>query len=196
MNKSLTHTFTCVHNTFVVTFENATSADIEELEQVHRFGRVTGDGNITPDYALARFTNPVYYEAWGENLLNGEKAVLKATCNGSIVGFAVGGGADEGEGYDELNDQYPNLGELHQIYIVSGFQRSGVGTALYSALMGDMRDMGYQSIAINMLTGNEPAKQFYEKMGAKKTHEITEIKTSEPVPEPIEITCDLMVQEL
>ena len=79
---------------------------------------------------------------------------------------------------------------------MSGFQRSGVGTALYRALMSDMREMGYQSIAINMLTGNEPARRFYEKIGARKTHKIIEIKTSEPVPEPIEITCDLMVQEL
>lgn len=194
MTKLSKHTFRRADNDFEVVIQSATEANLNELKQVHRFGRITGDAHVTPDYALARFTNPDYYKKWADNLFNSKTAVLKATSNSTIVGFAVGGGADEGDGYDELAETYSNLGELHQIYVVPGLQNSGTGTALYKTLMQDMHKMGYENVVINMLTGNETARQFYQRMGARKTHEFEEMKSDEPVSEPIKITCDLMLQ--
>ena len=174
----------------------ASSADTEQLKQVHRFGRITGDWDITPRYAWARFTNNEYYDTWSNKLFDRSKTVLKATLNGTVVGLGVLGEADRGEGYDAIWERFPHLCELHQMYVVAGYQNSGIGTAMFRLLVEKAKAKGHDAMVINLLTGNAQALRFYQHMGAVFSATVRETKSTEPHQPPIEISCDLLITRL
>ena len=147
-------------------------------------------------YAWARFANNEYYDNWAANLFSETKVVLKASVLGAVVGFAVTGEADKGDGYDDLAKECPELCELHQLYVVQGYQRTGIGKLLYQELVEAMRQRGFENMAINMLQGNKVAAEFYSAMGAVLFCQIEETKTDEPGQDTIKIVCELMNQQI
>jgi GNAT superfamily N-acetyltransferase len=181
---------------FLIQIDFATLDDVDEMKQVHRFGRINGDADITPHYAWARFANNDYYDKWAANLFSESKVVLKASVLGAVVGFAVAGEADCGEGYDDLSKECPKLCELHQLYVVQGYQRTGIGGHLYRELAAEMKERGFENMAINLLLGNAVASGFYSAMGAVTVCQVKETKTNEPGQDSIEIVCELMNQQL
>jgi ribosomal protein S18 acetylase RimI-like enzyme len=175
-------------------------SDIAEIKQVYRFGKIASDAEICREYALARFTNLKYYDDWAKTIeshsANGSRIAIKASVMGRVVGFAVAGPADTGNGYNQVAEVYPRLGEIHQIYVVAGFQRSGIGRRLYQKLLEELKACGYENVVINLLTGNTAAADFYRLFGAKKIIEIEEEKTNEIPGQRMVIQCDLMVHAL
>lgn len=181
---------------FLFQVSEATPDDLAQLTQVHRFGRITSDSDITPRYAWARFTNDEYYHTWAENLFDGTKRVLKAVLNDTVIGLAVLGQADRGDGYDEIWTKHPRLCELHQMYIVSGYQGSGLGKVLFRTITKAAVALDHDAMVINLLSNNTQARKFYEKMGAELVSTIRETKTGEPNQSSIEISCELMLLAL
>ena len=75
---------------------------------------------------------------------------------GNIVGFATGGRERSG---DEAFD-----GELYAIYLLQGYQRQGIGQALFRRIVQHLIAHGFRSMLIWVLADN-PACRFYESMG-------------------------------
>ena len=77
---------------------------------------------------------------------------------GEIVGFVSGGEQQEAvEGYD---------GELYAIYLLQSAQGKGVGRKLMECLANELHAMGYTSMVLWMLAGNDTGG-FYECMGGR-----------------------------
>ena len=90
-------------------------------------------------------------------------ASLVAEAEGRIVGWAVGGPNRESE---------PELaGELYAIYLLPGHQRRGTGLKLTAATVRCLMDGGMESMVVWVLAANQPARRFYEALGASYCQE-------------------------
>ncbi|MGN8644704.1 N-acetyltransferase family protein [Gracilibacillus sp. HCP3S3_G5_1] len=78
---------------------------------------------------------------------------------GEIVGFISGG--------KERTDRFGYDGEIFAIYLLPSHQRKGLGKRLLKAFAEEMKELGYQSLLIWVLTNN-PTHQFYLNFGAEK----------------------------
>ncbi|MHB1955078.1 MAG: GNAT family N-acetyltransferase [Sulfobacillus sp.] len=83
---------------------------------------------------------------------------VATTLHHHIVGFINGGPARRHDlGLDA---------ELYAIYLLSGWQKSGVGTALVRQLAQSLQVRGYHSLLVWVLSGN-PSRSFYERLGGR-----------------------------
>ena len=62
------------------------------------------------------------------------------------------------------NDNYRNSGLLGALYILKKYQGFGIGKELFKRAILGLKDMGYNSIYLECLTGNK-ALDFYKKYG-------------------------------
>jgi ribosomal protein S18 acetylase RimI-like enzyme len=76
----------------------------------------------------------------------------------SIVGFAICGP-------DRDNDPIYK-GELIGLYVLQKMRRQGIGRQLLHAAAVDLKNRGFNSVIVWVLANN-PAKQFYEKLGGR-----------------------------
>lgn len=84
-----------------------------------------------------------------------------STCcleNDEIKGFISGG--------KERTKRFGFDGEIYAIYLLEAYQRKGLGTMLLEAFAKEMKDAGYSSILVWVLTQN-PSSKFYMDHGAK-----------------------------
>ncbi len=70
----------------------------------------------------------------------------------------------------------PYKGEIYEIYLKPEYQGLGLGGHLFKACRGALKRYGLASLAVRVLSDNEPACRFYESLGGDKIAE-----TKEPV---------------
>jgi len=79
---------------------------------------------------------------------------------GEIVGFVSGG-----------PNRFPDLSdaeaEIFAIYLLQEYQRQGIGKQLLKPLVEEFRRVNWNSVMVLVLEDN-PAKMFYERIGATK----------------------------
>ena len=84
--------------------------------------------------------------------------------------------ADEAMGFvsgGPIRDPYPPFdGELYAIYLHPSAQRRGLGRALVRAWAADLVARGFHSAVVGVFANN-PARQFYERLGARWLHDGT-----------------------
>jgi ribosomal protein S18 acetylase RimI-like enzyme len=76
-----------------------------------------------------------------------------------IVGFVMFG--PEAGSYD----QDVTRGVVHNIYVVAGRRGEGIGTALLNAAEARLAEDGADTVALEVMAGNESARRFYEQAG-------------------------------
>ena len=79
-----------------------------------------------------------------------------------IVGFAFCGPNEEKE--------YDYDADLHALYILKAYQNQGYGSKIIKMAVKELVDLGYNSLIIWALEGNDYCR-FYEKMGGIKVEE-------------------------
>ncbi|WP_077324960.1 GNAT family N-acetyltransferase [Virgibacillus siamensis] len=79
-----------------------------------------------------------------------------------IVGFISGG--------PERTKRFNYDGEIYTIYLLDEFQKLGLGTRLLKVFSEGMKEIGYQSILVWILTQN-PSSRFYERYQAQPVGE-------------------------
>src|SRR4051812_22809657 len=128
-----------------------------ELDNYRRVYR----GHI-PDSWLDLQTIEKYVPWWRERLLHpvADAAVLLALDDASnVVGFGRSGrdrhGPDDG------------AGEFQKLYVAHDAQRSGIGRFLLAAMAQRLQQAGYRHARVWVLTSNQPACRFYERLGGK-----------------------------
>lgn len=105
-------------------------------------------------------------EQWERNIDEVEQGLCQlivAEWDGQIVGFCIFG-KERG-----LAPEYD--GELYAIYLSPDTQGRGIGTALLKQTIQDLRESGFVSMMLWVLTENHPARRFYEAKGGVLLHE-------------------------
>jgi GNAT superfamily N-acetyltransferase len=106
---------------------------------------------------LAALSEPGYTERWERVIHDGASRVFVAEDASDVVGFASGGRERAGEtGY---------AGELYAIYLLESAQRRGLGRGLFRAVVEGLRGMELADLIVWVLRENQPARQFYERLG-------------------------------
>ncbi len=79
------------------------------------------------------------------------------SASGVLLGFAAGG--------PRRGKRLPHDCELYAIYVLGSAQRQGLGRSLMAAVSRALLDKGGQSLCLWVLSHNQPARRFYEKLG-------------------------------
>lgn len=82
--------------------------------------------------------------------------VYVAEIEKEVVGFVVGG--------PQKDNPSPEVGQLHDIYLVSEHQGHGVGRELLTACAGELSKQGFKKMILYVLDEN-PYQRFYEAAG-------------------------------
>ncbi|WP_025026023.1 GNAT family N-acetyltransferase [Caldalkalibacillus mannanilyticus] len=96
-------------------------------------------------------------EQYWKNEIDLNKVLYVAVDEKRIVGFASGG--------KSRSTEYDYDGELYAIYLLEDYQQKGIGRKLISEVAQELRNLGYQSMIVWVLSKN-PSKTVYEKLGA------------------------------
>lgn len=78
---------------------------------------------------------------------------------GEIVGFVTGGPEKDGDPIYR--------GEIYALYLLDSYQGQGWGRRLVAQAVERLRQAGYTSLLIWVLTDNHPARRFYEALGGQ-----------------------------
>jgi ribosomal protein S18 acetylase RimI-like enzyme len=115
---------------------------------------------LLPADFLESLTEAGYTERWQRFIgeaSNRVYVVQDGDDSRDVVGFASGGRERAGEtGY---------TGELYAIYIQEASQRRGHGRELVRAIVGGLRELGLEDMIVWVLRENQPARDFYERLG-------------------------------
>jgi len=139
------------------------SADVDDaaaIARVHVLSwRSTYYGLLPPEF-LESLTETGYADRWRRFISERSSriyVVQEGDDRSAVVGFASGGRERAGEtGY---------AGELYAIYLIESSQRRGYGRELVRAVAGGLRELGLEDMIVWVLKDNQPARDFYERLG-------------------------------
>lgn len=104
-----------------------------------------------------------------------------AEYDGKVIGFSHGGA--QRRTLDPTRRRRPSAAEVYTLYVDPNFQGCGIGTALLFRLARHLRDPGYSSLALSMLSGNRIARRFYENLGGVVGEETPSVVMGTPTSE-------------
>ena len=112
---------------------------------------------LLPDELLAGLDSSEWAERWRGRLAApaGGVFTLVFEADGRVRGFASGGPS---------RDEFPG-GEVYAIYVDPGCQGRGAGRRLLAAATRLLADGGFAGASLWVLSGNHPARGFYESQG-------------------------------
>ncbi|HYF80091.1 MAG TPA: GNAT family N-acetyltransferase [Symbiobacteriaceae bacterium] len=98
-------------------------------------------------------------EYWAARLAGGEDSlVLGAFWEGQVVGTAAFS--------RERRRKVRHKGTITGVYVAPAFRGRGVGRALLTALLGEVRTMqGLEQVTLCVVTENDPARELYRNLG-------------------------------
>lgn len=119
--------------------------------------RTTYKGIVNDDY-LDNMEPKDRVEMWEQGVRQSKVYVIEDD-SGAIVGFASGGPHDSKD-FAEYDS------ELYAIYLYQENQGLGGGKMLFNAVINDLVEKGHKNMMVGVL-GENPACQFYEKLGGE-----------------------------
>ncbi len=96
---------------------------------------------------------------WWKRALDRHTAVLVLEVGGRVVGYATLG--------PNRMRMLPQAGEIYEIYLDPDHQGLGFGKLLFEAARAELRRYGLASFSVRVLSDNEPAIAFYERLGGR-----------------------------
>ncbi|HTX48878.1 MAG TPA: GNAT family N-acetyltransferase [Caulobacteraceae bacterium] len=152
-------------------------ADAEALGRVHvRAWRETYPG-LLPERYLARMSPKQHARRFHQDLMRpaaGRVTLIAETAAGA-VGYAHGALlSGPGRAADA---------EVETLYVVRAAQRVGVGRSLLTACARVLKAEGAASLMLFVLTRNETARRFYERLGGEAFAEVASHGWGESVTE-------------
>ncbi|MFG6116300.1 GNAT family N-acetyltransferase [Halobacillus sp. MO56] len=135
--------------------------DAEQIAHVHVSSWKSTYKDLIDEKDMSNITVENRIALWEAVLkvpVNGQVALVVENDAGRVVGFVSGG--------KERTKHYGYDGEIYAIYLLDPYQRQGLGGLLLEAFGKEMKEAGYQSLLVWVLTHN-PSSDFYRKHGAK-----------------------------
>ena len=115
--------------------------------------------DLAPPEVMRGLDESKRHARWVEMLATAERTVLVAEHDGRIIGIGTAGAAS----VPELGDH----GEVLYLYVDPKHGRGGIGRALMRRLARALQAQGYSSVALGVVEGNQPAIDFYLKLGGR-----------------------------
>lgn len=144
-----------------------------KIEDVHGIAKVHIDSwnttykNIVPEEYLKTKTYKEQEERWLNRYFRSENTkeflYVAVTTNNEIVGFICGSSKNEDVEYK---------GTISTLYILKNYQRQGIGRQLVKVIVERICKADVEKLIIWALEDN-PYCKFYEKIGGKRTLDIT-----------------------
>jgi ribosomal protein S18 acetylase RimI-like enzyme len=144
-----------------ITVRHAEAADAAALAAVHVDGWRAAYRGLVPDELLDSIAVGRRESGWRERLADqaDPSVTLVAELGGAVAGFCsvIAPARDD--------DAEVGTAEIAAIYIDPARWRTGVGSALLGAALGDLERDGWQRVTLWVLAGNHPALAFYARFG-------------------------------
>jgi ribosomal protein S18 acetylase RimI-like enzyme len=140
---------------------SATLRDASAIAEVHDQSYRSTYAGIFPQSVFDGVSLPSREQLWTRVLTDqaaASRTLVGCTEEGSVVGFISGGRERTGL----LNCD----AEVYAIYLLPSVQRRGLGTLLIREFARELRDQGFQSMAVWVLKLNM-SKAFYETLGGQ-----------------------------
>lgn len=119
-----------------------------------------------PEESLMQFTYEESERNWARTLrelselAEREEYIFVAENEaGELIGVAMGG--------PERSNHPLYTGEIYVLYLLSSYQRQGVGRQLTISVVERLVEQGLHSLLIRVLKANVPARRFYEALGGR-----------------------------
>jgi itaconate CoA-transferase len=131
--------------------------DAQGIAAVHVAAWQDAYAGLLPDEFLAGLDPGGWAQRWRDRLAAPGEGVftLVFDSGGRVQGFVSGGPGRDG---------FPG-GEVYAIYVVPGCQGRGAGRSLLAAATGLLDGAGFTDACLWVLSGNSPARGFYESQG-------------------------------
>lgn len=114
-------------------------------------------GFFPPEY-LANLSVEAREATWRQVLADGHSELFVAVEGDAVIGFvSFGPCRDEAAPSDR--------GEVWAIYVAPNAWSTGVGQALWRAASERLRTLGFRSVSLWVIEGNERARRFYSAAG-------------------------------
>ena len=137
----------------------ATLSDVEGIACVHVQAWRESYRELIPQATLDALSVEKRAAQWRHTLCNPDRSTFVAEVAGTLCGFASGGGI--------LWSGLSTGSEVSALYLLDSAKRRGVGRALFQAELTALTGRGFTSTGLWVLTGNGPARRFYEAMGGR-----------------------------
>ncbi len=147
--------------TVEVAIRAAVPADVDAIADVHVAAWQWAYRDLLPADKLAAIDRAVRGAMWSK-VLAGESPdsdVWVAEVGGTVVGFVAAGPSRDARAEDD--------GEIYAIYVREAVVGRGVGRALLTTAVDELRQRGAATVMLWVLAGNERALRFYEGAGWK-----------------------------
>jgi ribosomal protein S18 acetylase RimI-like enzyme len=150
--------------------------DAHSIAAVHVATWQDAYAGLLPDEFLAALDVTEWAERWRGRLAAPAAGVftLVFEADGRLLGFVSGGPS---------RDEFPG-GEVYAIYVDPGCQGRGAGRRLLAAATRLLADAGFAGASLWVLSGNEPARGFYESQGWRRDGTEHQWKPSDGVSVP------------
>jgi ribosomal protein S18 acetylase RimI-like enzyme len=144
-----------------MTIRAATPADAEAIARVHVQAWHESYRGLLPDRIIAEKSIERRTALWRSALADPARAPILRVIEdaGEVVGFGSAGRA--------RSAALGAAGEIAAIYLLDRVKRRGFGRALFGELRNTLEAAGYADTGLWVLTGNTPARRFYEALGGR-----------------------------
>ncbi len=136
----------------------ASPQDLGAVAQLHVASWQAAYADILPAGFLAQLSVERREASWRQVLADGASELLVATEGPVVAGFVSLGPSRDA-------DAPPGRGEVWALYVTPGLWATGVGRALWIAARERLVTLGFGSVSLWVLVGNERATRFYRSVG-------------------------------
>ena len=137
----------------------ATSCDVDGIARVHVQTWRESYRELIPQAALDALSVEKRAAQWRHTLGKPDRSTFVAEIDGAVCGFVSGGGI--------LWSGLSTGSEVSALYLLDAAKRRGIGRALFQAELTALASRGFTSTGLWVLSGNVPARRFYETMGGR-----------------------------
>jgi GNAT superfamily N-acetyltransferase len=143
-----------------ITIRLASQPDARTIAEIHVRAWRWAYRGLMPDELLDGLSIERRERTWQRSLSSERprNRILVAEQEGRVVGFVATGPSQD-------PDATPDTGEVYAIYLEPEVAGTGLGRALFSRAMEDLRSDGYRAATLWVLDTNERTRRFYEAAG-------------------------------
>lgn len=142
-----------------VLVRTATPEDVEAIARVHVQAWREAYSALVPPEAFDHHSLEMRIAQWRATLSDPQRQTLVHASGGSVAGFISGGPIK----WTGLSTDC----EVSSLYLLDTYKRRAIGSALLRECMTALARRDFKSCGLWTLSGNEPARRFYEAMGGR-----------------------------
>ncbi len=145
-----------------ITIREAKLTDAGRIAEIHIKTWQFAYKGLMPDIFLAGLSVEARKTSWEKALSNPnpKERFFVAELDGKLVGFC-------GLGASRDNDAAEDTGELYAIYIDPDYMGIGAGSILMATGLAYLKEVGFNSATLWVLSTNTKTREFYEHKGWK-----------------------------